>query len=60
MCVLCIPKAEYGEHWGRLFRGDSHGARCMQPPYTLSGAGRCAEVVRGHSLQLAIAMVNRP
>ncbi|KAI7845861.1 hypothetical protein COHA_000595 [Chlorella ohadii] len=36
VCVLCIPKAEYGEHWGRLFRGDSHGARCMQPPYTLS------------------------
>ena len=39
VCVLAIPKAEPGEHWGRLFRGDSHGARCMRPPYTLSGAG---------------------
>lgn len=39
VCVLAIPKAEPGEHWCRLFRGDSHGARCMRPPYTLSGAG---------------------
>lgn len=38
VCVLAIPKAELGEHWSCLFRGDSYGARCMQPPYTLSGA----------------------
>lgn len=46
VCVLAIPKAEPGEHWSRLFRGDSHGARCMQPPYTLSGAVRCTGVGR--------------
>lgn len=40
VCVLAIPKAELGEHWSCLFRGDSRGARCMQPPYTLSGAQR--------------------
>ena len=38
VCVLAIPKGELGEQWRRLFRGDSDGARCMQPPYTLSGA----------------------
>lgn len=38
VCVLAIPKAEPGERWRRLFRGDSDGARCMQPPYTLTGA----------------------
>ena len=38
VCVVAIPKAEPGEHWQRLFRGDSDGARCLQPPYTLTGA----------------------
>ncbi len=34
---LCfaIPKAEPGQHWRRLFRGDSDAARCMKQPYTL-------------------------
>ncbi|KAL4457675.1 hypothetical protein ABPG75_012540 [Micractinium tetrahymenae] len=36
VCVLAIPKSQWGEHWPCLFRGDSEGARCMQPPYTLS------------------------
>ena len=40
MCVVAVPKGEPGEHWRRLFRGDSDGARCIQPPYTLSGAAQ--------------------
>lgn len=36
VCVLGLPKAEYGKHWPRLFEGDTDGVRCMQPPYTLS------------------------
>lgn len=43
MCVLAIPKGEPGEHWARLFAGDSDGARCMQPPYTLAGAAAAGE-----------------
>lgn len=38
VCVLAVPKAQPGEQWRCLFVGDSHGARCMQPPYTLMGA----------------------
>ena len=32
-----MAKQTLGEHWQRLFRGDSAGARCMQPPYMLAG-----------------------
>ena len=37
MLGLVMAKSGPGEHWRRLFRGDADGARCMQPPYTLSG-----------------------
>lgn len=37
MCVLALPKAQCGQYWHCLFRGDSEGARCLQPPYTLTG-----------------------
>ena len=37
MLALAIPKAEPGEPWRCLFRGDSDGARCMQPPYSITG-----------------------
>ncbi|KAL4442949.1 hypothetical protein ABPG77_008440 [Micractinium sp. CCAP 211/92] len=36
VCVLALPKAQWGQHWHCLFRGDSEGARCLQPPYTLT------------------------
>ena len=42
-----LPKAKVGQHWHRLFRGDPDGARCLQPPYQLSGAVRLACVDRG-------------
>ena len=32
-----LPKAKACQHWHRLFRGDPDGARCLQPPYQLSG-----------------------
>ena len=35
---LALSKKLHGEHWRRLFRGDPDGARCMLPPYRLSGA----------------------
>lgn len=35
VCTLAVPKAEYGAHWPRLFRGDPDGARCLQPPYEI-------------------------
>ena len=34
---MVLTKKQHGEHWRHLFRGDPDGARCMQPPYTLSG-----------------------
>jgi len=33
--TLAIPKKIPGEKWKELFKGDSTGARCMQPPYKL-------------------------
>ncbi len=36
--MLELAKAERGEHWRRLFRGDPDGARCLLPPYRLAGA----------------------
>ena len=38
MFCVSLPKAEPCEPWACLFRGDSDGARCLQPPYTLTGA----------------------
>ena len=35
---LALSKRLHGEHWRRLFRGDPDGARCLLPPYRLSGA----------------------
>lgn len=35
---LVMWKQVVGEHWRRLFRGDSDGARCMLPPYQLTGS----------------------
>lgn len=65
VCVLAIPKAEPGERWRRLFRGDSDGARCMQPPYALTGAGRGrggrgAGAVRLPARQQLLALPPRP
>ena len=34
---LVMAKQTLGEHWHCLFRGDTAGARCMQPPYMLAG-----------------------
>lgn len=34
---LVMWKQVVGEHWRRLFRGDPDGARCMPPPYQLTG-----------------------
>ena len=38
MFCVALPKAAPGEPWSCLFRGDSDGARCLQPPYSLTGA----------------------
>ena len=35
--TIALPKGQPGEVWLRLFRGDSDGARHMQPPYQLAG-----------------------
>jgi HSP20 family molecular chaperone IbpA len=36
-CLISLTKAQPGgEHWSRLFRGDSDGIRCLQPPYSLT------------------------
>lgn len=40
VCVVVLPKAEPGQCWPRLFRGDSVGLRCMEPPYTMAGGSR--------------------
>ena len=37
LMLVTLPKAQAGQQWLRLFRGDPDGARCMQPPYTLTG-----------------------
>lgn len=34
--ALTLPKEQYGTTWQRLFRGDSDGLRCMQPPCTIT------------------------
>ncbi len=34
--TAALPKSKPGEVWKRLFRGDPDGARCLQPPYTIS------------------------
>lgn len=39
-CTVSVTKAEYGQFWTRLFRGDSDGLRCLEPPYRLTGAPR--------------------
>lgn len=36
LCAVAVRKASCGESWGRLFRGDSDGLRCLEPPYRLS------------------------
>ncbi|KAI3436650.1 hypothetical protein D9Q98_006066 [Chlorella vulgaris] len=36
VCVMALPKGEPGVQWKRLFVGDSDGARCLVPPYTMS------------------------
>jgi HSP20 family molecular chaperone IbpA len=33
VCILAIQKHEWKYHWKSLFEGDSHGARCLSPPY---------------------------
>ncbi|KAL6778128.1 hypothetical protein ACKKBG_A17025 [Auxenochlorella protothecoides x Auxenochlorella symbiontica] len=35
-CTVSVTKAEYGQFWTRLFRGDSDGLRCLEPPYRLT------------------------
>ena len=37
VCAIALPKGQPGEAWVRLFAGDSDGARCMEPPYSMSG-----------------------
>lgn len=34
---MCLTKGQPGENWRRLFRGDPDGARCMEPPYRITG-----------------------
>ena len=34
-CALVIPKGVFGEHWDSVFKGDSTGLRCLQPPYSI-------------------------
>jgi len=34
--TAALPKADPGESWKRLFRGDPDGARCLEPPYTIA------------------------
>lgn len=36
--AMALPKAKPGQHWQRLFAGDSVGARCLQPPCVITGA----------------------
>ncbi|KAK9853604.1 hypothetical protein WJX84_007036 [Apatococcus fuscideae] len=36
MFTIALSKAQPGETWLRLFRGDSDGARCLEPPYKMS------------------------
>lgn len=36
--TIQLSKGKAGKEWKRLFRGDPDGARCLQPPYELSGA----------------------
>lgn len=33
VCLLALPKHEWGHAWKRLFVGDSDGSRCLRPPY---------------------------
>ena len=40
--ALTLPKQECGASWQRLFRGDSDGMRCMQPPCSIAGENRYA------------------
>jgi hypothetical protein len=45
LCALVMRKEAPGLAWRALFDGDSDGARCMAPPYTLSedeGSGEVA------------------
>lgn len=35
VCAIMVHKAAPGERWRRLFRGDSDGLRCLEPPYRL-------------------------
>eukprot|EP00798_Chlamydomonas_sp_ICE-L_P029611 gene29611-17892_t len=34
--VIIMPKARTGERWRRLFQGDPDGARCVDPPTTVT------------------------
>jgi len=34
--AMALPKAKPGQHWQRLFAGDSVGARCLQPPCVIT------------------------
>mmetsp|Transcript_9128 Transcript_9128/g.15666 ORF Transcript_9128/g.15666 Transcript_9128/m.15666 type:complete len:532 (+) Transcript_9128:380-1975(+) len=36
MFTMAAAKGVPGEHWPQVFRGDSAGARCLEPPYILT------------------------